>query len=99
MSAILQLVIVVVALAWSLGFMLRRQFPAITRTLQQHLASVSHAQGWSALGRWLQPAEKTAAGCDNGCSSCSPACASDKTAAATEQPAQWRQPPASGGCH
>lgn len=99
MNATVQLVLVLAALAWSLGFMLRRQFPASTRRLQQYLADTSRMHGWSVLGAWLQPLEKAAAGCDSGCNSCSPACASGKADAVMEQPAQWRQPPASGSCH
>jgi len=98
-NATVQLVIVAGALLWSFWFMLRRQFPATIRRLQQHLADASHARGWRRLGQWLQPVEKMAAGCDNGCSSCSPACAVDKTRIAVERPVQWRQPPSSGACH
>jgi hypothetical protein len=98
-NATLQLVIVAGALLWSLGFMLRRQFPATMRGLQQHLSAACRQRGWRGLGEWLSPAEKVAAGCDNGCSSCSPACAADKAAPTAERPVQWRQPPSSGACH
>lgn len=96
MNALVQLAIVAAIMGWSLLFMLRRQFPQTARMLQQRLSKASLARGWTALGHWLQPAEKMNAGCGNGCRSCSPSCASDKVAV-PEQAVQWRQPP--GACH
>lgn len=101
MSANVQAIVVAVLLLWSLGFMLRRQFPKTTRRLQQYLADACGARGWGMLARYLQPAEKMAAACDSGCSSCSTACAADKAVQAPTQeaPVRWRHPPATGGCH
>lgn len=99
MNMTLQGLVVTLLLLWSTGFMLRRQFPLTARRLQQRLADVCRVQGWQWLSQRLQPAEKMAAGCDNGCSSCSPACAADKAAPATEAPVRWRQPPTAGSCH
>ena len=99
MNANLQVLIVALALLWSLGFMLRRQFPMLSRRVQHGLADGCRKHGWMTLAAWLHPAEKAAPGCDNGCSSCSPSCAADKAGAVAEKPVQWRQPPPSGGCH
>ncbi|MGH8491846.1 MAG: DUF6587 family protein [Moraxellaceae bacterium] len=94
MSNLIQWLVVVLLMAWSLSFTLRRFLPAV---LQQALATAAEARGWSRLAVRLQPVAK--AGCDSGCSSCSPSCSSQATPAVAAQVVQWRAPPSSGSCH
>lgn len=89
---LVQWLIVVAVLTWSVIFMLRRFLPALWR---EDMAAALQRRGWARLAQWLLPA---AAGCGSGCSSCSPGCASQTVAAPAPvtRPVQWRDP---GSCH
>ncbi|MCD6060439.1 MAG: hypothetical protein K0S16_750 [Moraxellaceae bacterium] len=95
MNAAIQTALVALLLAWSLGVMLRRWFPAGTAALLARWAGRIEARGLPRLARWLAPDAGTSAGCDSNCGSCRTGCASDPV----DTPVQWRQPSPSGHSH
>ncbi|MEL0027559.1 MAG: DUF6587 family protein [Perlucidibaca sp.] len=68
-SLALQYLLVGLLLAWSLSRVLGQLFPQLAGKLRTPLAQAASRQGWTRLGRLLQPAQRNQ-GCDSGCDSC-----------------------------
>lgn len=97
MNELLQWLVVGLLLAWSLGSMLARFFPAPAARLRAALARRAEAAGHARLAARLR-AVPAAGGCDSGCASCKTGCgaplapASRPVAAPRDAaaPVQWR---------
>lgn len=92
MNAALQWLVVGLLLAWSLGAMLARFFPAPAARLRAAGALAAERHGLPRLAARLR-ALPASGGCDSGCGSCKTGCGTPALPAARETaaaPVRWR---------
>lgn len=106
---VVQGLIMVGILGWSVFFMLRRIMPKLVANQQRQLANAFNTHGWTKIALWLEPTISTGGGCGSGCNTCGSCALNPNKESPNEsvvkdvmqQPVQWKSPTSSksSGCH